>query len=338
MRNSYLACLPENRVISNHLFSFSLFAFIFVFLELASAPAAKAEFRQPPNSRIAIDLDKSFTPSPRFSGFTSAETGASYVMIEMPAGAYDELKTMPEHEAALKERGLSDAKIGRLDGRGGEYVYFTATQTQNGTEFAKFILVLLENGVTGFVTANIPKTALDSGALSRKQIENILATVKIADKAAAKAKLFKLGYLGPLKLSATIAGTGELYNTSGAGPESGVNRMTMEPTLMVAPSLSQDIIGDVTDAAKKRFQSLSGLKNTEILGEKPVTIGGLQGYQITAESIISSSDDKIAVHFAMLAGETGGYFILFGTTPIAQKDKFMPELQKVIFSFELAGL
>ena len=305
---------------------------------IATLPAL-AEYRQPPNSRIAIDLDERFVPAPRFSGFVDPESKASYVMIQMPSTAYNELKSMPDHTETLAQRGMTDAKVSKLPGRTGEYVYFTATQTHADIRIAKFILIFKEKRQTGFVTANVLESVLEAGTLTREQVEQTLATVKMSDTPGPQAKLFELDYLGPFKLAANIAGTGELYNMSGTGPQAGVNRLSEEAAIMVAPSLDQSAIGDIEQTAKARFAALAGLYDSKITSETRVTIGGLDGYRISGEATAGKdkSERNIALIFVMLSGESGGYFILFGTMPIAEKAGLIPEMEKVISSFKPAG-
>lgn len=332
--------VPQRKSLFARFICFSLLAtLVTIFSTLIAPMSAQAEYRQPPNSRIAIDLDKRFIPAPRFSGFIDPENSASYVMIQMPAAAYDELKSIPDHAETLAQRGMTDAKIGTLPERTGEYVYFTATQTQNEIRVAKFILIFTEKGLTGFVTVNVAESVLESGTLTREQVEQTLATVKISDTPGPPEKLFELGYLGPFKLAASIAGTAELYNTSGTGPQAGLNRLSKEAAIMVAPSVDQSVVGDIEQAAKARFNGLTGIYDSRIVSEDRVTIGGLDGYRITGEAATEKqkSERSIAVIFVMLSGQDGGYFILFGTVPIAQKTRLLPELEKVIASFRPAG-
>ena len=75
-----------------------------------SAPSAQAELRQAPNSRVAIDLDARFVPSNRFSGFTDEQSGASFIIVEMPPQAYNELKHIGDSPEALATRGLTEAQ------------------------------------------------------------------------------------------------------------------------------------------------------------------------------------------------------------------------------------
>jgi hypothetical protein len=316
-----------------------LATFLTILGTMIAALPALAEYRQPPNSRIAIDLDEKFVPAPRFSGFVEPETGVSYVMIQMPGATYDELKSMPSHTENLAQRGMTDAKVGTLPGREDEYVYFTATQTQGDVKIAKFILIFFDMGLTGFVTVNVPEVALEARGTRREEVERTLATAKMSDTPGPRERLFELSYLGPFRLAASIAGTAELYNTSGTGPQAGVNTLAKEAAIMVAPSVDQSAIADVEQAAKSRFAGLAGIYDSEIVSEERVTIGGLDGYRITGEAATEKEKPErdIALVFVMLAGKDGGYFILFGTAPLAEQGELLPELEKVIASFRLAG-
>jgi hypothetical protein len=187
---------------------------------------------------------------------------------------------------------------------------------------------------------NVPEAALEAGGTTREEIERTLATAKMSDTPGPQERLFELSYLGPFRLAASIAGTAELYNTSGTGPQAGVNTLAKEAAIMIAPSVDQSAIADVEQAAKIRFAGLAGIYDSEIVSEERVTIGGLDGYRITSEAATEKEKPErdIALVFVMLAGKDGGYFLLFGTAPLADNGELLPELEKVIACFRLAGL
>src|SRR5262245_59195149 len=54
------------------------------------AQGAAADIRQAPNSRTALEIPERFQPSDRFSGFIDDQSGASFLIVEMPAIAYEE--------------------------------------------------------------------------------------------------------------------------------------------------------------------------------------------------------------------------------------------------------
>jgi hypothetical protein len=300
---------------------------------LALTFQARAEFRQPPSSRVAIDLGANFTVSERFAGFVDKSTGASFVIIEQPAAAYEELKTMPDRKDALAAQGLGDAVKAELKGREGTYVYLVGTQATPAGTFAKFVLIFKDRDVTAMIIANIPQTAIDAGTYSRDAIETILATATVRDTPAAAADLFRFRNLGPFKQAFTIGGMSKAYNIPGAQPRPGENRLVIEPMLIVSPSIDTRTV-DPRAAARATFMRLGGMKEGQMDGEQDVTIGGLTGYQVTGEAADATTGARIAIHLVLLSGKPSGYFLIVGTTPITDKDKMMPEIEKVIASFE----
>jgi hypothetical protein len=303
------------------------------FLVQFAVSPAHAEFRQAPNGRVAIDIDERFSPSDRFSGFADKESGASFVIIELPLAAYPEIKTMPDRKEALAQQGMTDPEKKPLKGRDGDYIYFTGKQAGPTGSFTKFIVIFPENGVTAMIIANMPDKALEAGTFTSEQMETILATATVKDKPAAAEGPFRFTYLGPFKEAFALGGVSKLYNTSGAMPQSGENGMIKEPMLMVSPSIDKRPI-EAKGVAQRSFNTLSGLKDKQIDSEKAVTIGGLDGYQIIGSGADASTGDKVALNLVYLAETDGGYFAIVASTPVSDSSKFVDEIQKVIESFE----
>lgn len=299
-----------------------------------AAAAVQAEPRQAPNSRVSLDLGEAFAPSDRFSGFVDEKSGASFVVVEMPASAYEEVKQIADRADALAAQGLREAAKSELPGRKGEYVYFTGKQTTLDVNFAKYVLILRENGVTAMITANIPEAALNAATFTKAQVEETLAKAAVKDEASKGSELFRLGYLGPFKEAFVLMGTSKGYSTSGQPPAPGDNRVTKEPTLIVAPSADNRLTIDPKNAALRSFASFGGLKDGKIGSEKPVTIAGLKGHQIVGDAVEANSGSRIGIYLLMLAGEPGGYYAIVGTSPIVDMPKMLPEFEKIVASFE----
>jgi hypothetical protein len=288
---------------------------------LAPISQAQAVIRQSPDGRVAIDLGDAFTPSDRFSGFVDQSTGASFAVIELPAAAYDKLKTIPDSEEALANEGFSGTQKAALKGREGAYVYLVGKQNTPAGEVTKFVLIFTQSDVTG--------------KYSRDGVEATLATATVRETTPApSAELFRFGYLGPFKEAFDHGGMTKAYNISGAQPHSGENRLVKESMLLVSSSIHGDAI-DAKAEASKAFMQLGGAKEKHIDAEKEITVGELKGYQITGEVTDAASGGKIAIDLVLLSGEPFGYFMFLGSVPIADKEKMMPEVEKVIASFEL---
>lgn len=306
---------------------------LLAFVTVASVAPANATFRQLPEGRIAIDLSDAFTPSGDFSGFVDKSTGASFAVIELPASAYDKLKTIPDSKEALANEGFSGTEKAELKARQGTFIYLTGDQETPAGAVTKFVLMFTENEITGVIVVNIPQTAIKAGTYSREGIEAILATATIRELPDPNA-LFRFSYLGPFKTAFDHGGMTKAYNLSGAQPTPGENQLVKETMLMVSSSIHGDEI-DAKTQANKSFTELSGMKDTKIDNEKEIKIGELKGHQITGEATDTDSGKKIAIQLVVLSGKPFGTFMLLGSVPFADKDKMMPEVEKAIASFEL---
>jgi hypothetical protein len=305
-----------------------------VFALLAPVTQAEAVFRQSPDGgRIAVDLGDAFIPSDRFSGFVDKSTGASFAIIELPADAYDKLKIIPDSKEALANEGFGGTEKAELKGREGTFTYLVGEQKTPAGDVAKFVLIFTESDMTGVIVVNVPLTAINAGTYSREGIEAILASALVRD-APDPGALFRFGYMGPFRKAFDHGGMTKAYNLSGAQPGGGENRLVKETMLMVSSSIHGDAI-DVKAQANKSFMELGGMKERHISGEKEVEIGDLKGHQITGEVTDADSGNKIAVHLVLLSGKPFGTFMLLGSVPAAEKQKMMPEVERVIASFEL---
>lgn len=305
------------------------------FALLAPVSHAHAAFRQFPNGRVAIDLGAAFAPSDRFSSFVDKSTGASFAVIDLPAHAYDKLKTIPDSQEALANEGFGGTEKAELKGRGGTFVYLAGKQKTPAGDVAKFVLIFIESDVTGLIVANVPQAAIDAGTYSREGIEAILATATVRETPpTATAEVFRFGYLGSFREAFDHGGMTKVYNVSGAQPRPGENQLIKESMLLVSSSIHGDAI-EAKAEVDKAFTQLGGTKEKRIDDKKEVKIGDLKGYQITGEVTDAASGNKIAIDLVLLSGEPFGYFMFLGSVPIADKEKMMPEIEKVIASFEL---
>ena len=221
-----------------------------------------------------------------------------------------------------------------LKGREGRFIYLVGKQKTSAGEVTKFVLIFTEDDVTGVIVANVPQPAIDDGTYSRDSIEAMLLTATIQKAETDAPELFRFSYLGAFRQAYDHGGMTKAYNISGAKPSSGKNRLVKEPLLLVSSSLHGDAM-DAKTQATKSFTELGGMKERQIDNQKEVTIGDLKGYQISGEATDAESGDKIAIQLVFLSGEPLGYFMLLGSVPVADREKMMPEIEKVIASFEL---
>jgi hypothetical protein len=313
---------------------FSRTCFVVAALGLLAICPAQATFRQPLNGRIAIDLGPSFTRTNRFSGFVDESARASIAVIDLPADAYDKLKVIPESEENLANEGFAGTQKAELKGRKDPYIYLVGPQKRPTGDVTKFVLIFRENDVTGLIVADVSQSAIDAGIHTRESMEAILASATVRDAPPDPNEVFLFGYLGPFKQALDDGGMTKAFNLSGAQPNPGENQLVKEPMLLVSSSIHGDAI-DVKAQANDAFKQLGGTTERRIDDEREVTVANLKGHQITGEVTDAASGNKITIRLVLLSGAPFGYFMFLGSMPAADRDKMLPEIEKVIASFEL---
>lgn len=288
--------------------------------------------QQAPNSRVVLDLPGGYTPSPLFSGFQNDELGVSYVILEAPLKAYDDIRAgfVPSE---LGKRGLTDAEPGELN-RTGDYVYMRAKQKSPAGTYAKFFVVFRTADQSVLVSVNVPSAAIEKGTVARADIEKVLAGATTTDKVVVR-ELYKLGYLGPFKEAGAFVGTSRLYTLDGRmEPE---RKGDQRSIVLVAPSLDKRPIGDAEHLAKSLIGSLAGYKDIVPGAARKITAGGLDGIEIEADAVDTGEGLKVRLYQALLTGKDGGYFRIIGIATAAEADRLAPEFLKIARSFEPVG-
>ena len=296
----------------------------------AAALPVLARPQQAPSSRIVLELPDAFEPAALFSGFTNEAQGVSYVVVELPEKAFEELAAGMTPET-LAAKGVANARREKL-GRAEPYLYMQAEQASPAGRFGKFFVVFRENSVTVLITANVEKASLDSGAVKAAEIEQVLASARVADTAAPQHDIFKLRHLGPFKPAGQILGTARMFTVDGrAGPS---EKAAGRPMLIVAPSLDRRTVLDADAYAEGLLQGLPGLTGARVMERRKISAGGLDGIEMVATATDSENGAEILVYQTLLMIRPGGYFRILGQVAKDKQAEFVEEFRRIAEGFE----
>ena len=206
-------------------------------------------------------------------------------------------------------------------------------QTARG-DFAKFLLIMRENGVTAMITVNVPQTALDDGLITRQEIERTLTSATVRTKFIKTEELFRLSYLGPFKEAEGFIGSSKAYSLSGRPPERSAIGQVPDPLFVVSPSLDEAAVSDLKAAAAEAFSTLGGYRERTQTAEAEIAAGTLNGYAITGEGIDIRSGTRSSIYFVILGGLVGGSYVMVGTCPAPDANVYLPEFKKMAASFK----
>lgn len=294
---------------------------------------AQATLRQPVGSRVAMAISENFAPSDRFAGFVDENSGASVVVVELPGEAYEQFKRLGDTTQAFEAQGLAEVERVDLPGREGDYICLRGRQKTALVDYAKYVLIFPENGVTVMVTANIPEAALASGALAGAEIGRIFRSATVKAHIQETAALFKLGYLGPFEEDFSLLGTTKGYRLRGA-PAPNPDDTQLHPIFLVAPSLTQAPIPNLAFFAERSFHGIAQMRDKVVSSTNEVTIAGRDGVEVVGTGIDQKSGERCLVFQLVIEAPRGGYFRLVGLAPESEQAAYLAEFRKMAESFE----
>jgi hypothetical protein len=326
----------------NWIYLYLLLAFVAAAAVLAlaavlfySRPKARMGFRQATGSRIALNVGDLFSPSDRFAGFVHQESGASIVTMELPPLAFDRFLKHETAEESFAAQGLEGVAQLTLPNRIGEYIYLRGEQNTALVEYVKYILIFRDGGMTGMVTANIPRAAIASGIVTGTEIETILASAAVRDDTLETPRLFTLAYLGPFEEDLSLLGTTKAYRLKSmeraefAGPP--------QPLFLVAPALAQAPIPNLSRLAERTFNDIDQVRDKTIETIHPIEIAGLHAVEAYGRGVDAGSGAPALVYQLVVEARHGGYFRLMGLAPGESRDRFLREFRQMAGSFRPAG-
>jgi hypothetical protein len=300
-----------------------------VWVVASTVPSMAARVRAP-GTAISMDLPPGFTPAARFSGFMHEALNASFLIVEMPAAAFNKMKAESGPDV-LAARGFLDVKPGQLS-LPNEHIYITAEQihAQTGLRFAKFILVLRGADKTYMVSGNLPKQSVPK--LSLAVMQTAMESLRIETDEAPQKDLFTLKLSGDFKLAGSALGQTRMYVRDGA--PMGTAEIRKHPMFVVAPSIDQQDVGDLDAAARALLTSTASVKSIEVTTTEPITIDGLKGLVMLARGLDKTDGSEIKLYQVLLPLKGGGFFRLLGLTPAEPADSNIAAFRSMAASFK----
>lgn len=276
-------------------------------------------------SKVSLIKPPGFTTADTFPGFQQDSTQASIVVTEIPAGYPQAVAGFTA--ANLKSRGMTQIGKEKITIDGNPGLLLQLTQSANGTTYRKWIAIFGDASETVTIVATMPqkeqpslfrslKNSITSAKWSRTKVVDPFADLKYAVTATPDLKFTK-------RIQNAL-----LYTKDGVVPATNPN----DPILVVSQAISTVVVIDPREYSQKRLALTQQATNIEIVSTEPITIGGLQGYEIVANAVDASTNKPILVYQVMLfEGQT--YYIIQGLVDSNAKSKYLPKFKEIAASF-----
>ena len=302
-------------------------------VSVSPAPARAEEAVFPPSSRFGFKPPSDMTISKRFTGFERIGGGAMLSVVELPAGAYPELKQSFTDEN-LKTQGLvvQSREPVTLDG-GAEGVLFTGEQTaadgQGMPAARKWLLIVGAKEVTGIIIAQAAVEAETDetmrGMLTGVRIRGALS---LDDQIAALP--FRIGDLAGFRPVRALAGNSVLLTL---GPRDQVTNLE-QPILVIAQAVQQPTPQEQRDGfARASLYANQTMKEFIIERSQSYRQNGIDWHEIVARAVDIPSGQPVVVS-QTIRFNPDGYIRAVGVTRADQRETMLPLFRQVVDSLQ----
>jgi hypothetical protein len=286
----------------------------------AAVADAAAQPQDVVGARVRLQPPAGFTPATRFPGFEHAASGASIMVSEIP-GPFAELREAFTAEA-MATRGMTLRGSEALTIGGREGVLLAVTQSARGTEFQKWIVVFGNDSASVMVTGTYPAAAaaelsgsMRSAVLSAELREGQLDRFEGLGFRVTESPQLKIA----TRMSNAIA-LNEAGNLANPQPDAAA--------LLVGSSFAEVDLADLEAFSRRRLQQTATVSNITNVSGQPVTIDGIQGFELLADARNTGTSIPMRIYQVVLP-EGSHYILIQGLVRADQAGELLPEFRAV---------
>ena len=292
-------------------------------LIVALKPALAADAVFPPGVRIGLVPLVGLSVSKTFPGFESQDHNVKVLVTELPANAYNEVKTAFSNPA-----GTGAVKPESIETTGAGLAYYTIETAKEGASSVRRYSMILSGGsFSGYVAVQVPEDT--AKIYTDDAVRQMFASATLRKEVPVDEQLgllpFKLSDLASFKNVRTLApGTAVIL-------ADGDERTGFEP----APFMIIGIIGATPPEADDRARfaqqaatSIPGVRDGHITMAEPVRIGGMPGYETRIEATSGRDNTQVTiVQWIRFGGATSMRIV--GSAPRDQWSAAFPRFRAV---------
>ena len=245
-----------------------------------------------PGKTVGLTPPDGFELTDKFSGFVHKASGSSFLLVELEAGAFDELKKGMTQER-LAGQGITVASSDPISIAGFDGIIIKGTQKANDLEIKKWILLLGTKDVSVLLTAQ----DLSGDTLEHEAVMAAFNSIVLRAPASIEEQISKLpftiGDLGEFRVIRTMAGSGALLTR---GPKDVVADQS-QPVVVILRPVTQPFPTSVfpADLAEQLLRTVRSIEITGVNDTVEATVAGAEGYETTANALDSQLKSQLVV-------------------------------------------
>ncbi len=292
-------------------------------LSIMAWPAFAADVTYPPGVRVGLTPLIGLVKATTFSGFESDDHAVKVLVTELPADAYNEVKTA----LAANPTAPNGTAPQTLETSAGT-AYYTVETAKDGAVTVRRYSMMLSGGIfTGYVAVEVPENA--TKIYSEDAVRQMFASAMVRKEVPVEEQLalmpFKLTEMGNFKNVRTLA-PGAAVVIADGDETSG-----FEP----APFMVIGIVGakppnpdDRARFAQETATRIPGIRDAKITMSEPIRIDGQQAYETRLDAT-SGKDNTLVTVVQWLRFGGSNTLRIIGSSPRDQWSSAFPRFRAV---------
>jgi hypothetical protein len=276
-------------------------------------------------TKISLIPPKDFISSNNFQGLEHSESGSTIMIVEIPAGFSEISKGITKE--SLSQNGVTVENIENLTFNHLPALLVTGTQSANGSDFTKYILIFGTEKESVILNGVFPKNYTRAGDEIKK---SILTAYYNPDQTISAFDILNYTInVDSTKLKfAKFFSNSLIYTIDGQLPTLSEDKTN----LIVSRSVYKITTEDKEQFAAYRLGQMPyDIKS--ITSKLPITLDQLSGFEIIADGINKST--QVEEHlYQVILFESDFYYIFFGTTNDLS-GKSIQQIKNAVRTFKL---
>jgi hypothetical protein len=256
----------------------------------AMRPALAADVTFPPGARVGLTPLVGLGKAKTFTGFESEDQSVKVLVTELPADAYNEVKTALGTNP-VAPNGITPQTIETAAGM----AYYTAETAKDGANTVRRYSMMLSGGTfSGYVAVQVPDNA--TKIYSDDAVRQMFATAQVRKEVPVEEQLglmpFKLTNMADFKNVRTLAPGAAMVLADGD------EKTGFEPE----PFMVIGIIGatppnpeDRARFAQEAATRIPGVRDARITMSEPIRIDGQQAYETRIDATSGKQNTQVTV-------------------------------------------
>jgi hypothetical protein len=256
----------------------------------AMRPALAADVTFPPGARVGLTPLVGLAKAKTFSGFESEDQSVKVLVTELPADAYNEVKTALGTNP-VAPNGTTPQTIETAAGT----AFYTVETAKDGTNMVRRYSMMLSGGTfSGYVAVQVPDNA--TKIYSDDAVRQMFASAQIRKEVPVEEQLglmpFKLTNMADFKNVRTLAPGAAMVLADG-DEKTGFEP---EPFMMIGvigatPPNPEDRARFAQEAATR----IPGVRDAKITMSEPIRIEGQQAYETRIDATSGKENTQVTV-------------------------------------------